>query len=101
MSEQNRYKISYTYYNKEGWRYRDVVGVWTGDTWQDAIKKWAEDFWRRPAPSVLSERPWEDGQSGEMEIKEILPEDVGSSKDGIVVCVEAAYTEYCAVPPPT
>ena len=76
MSGQNRYRMSHEY-KDEGWIDRDDVGVWTGDTWQDAIHNFVDamnSVYPESFQSV-SETPAEDGKSGIMEIKtDPLPE---------------------------
>ena len=74
MSEQNRYRIDGTYRYQdgytEGWQ---ACGVWPGDTWQDAIQKLLEYWYKNIDVSyqVVSEKPSEDGRSGIMEIQHV------------------------------
>ena len=76
MSEQNRYKISYTY---DGENWQENPNVWQGDTWQDAYYKWSEsDQWtwinlHGMKPQVMSLTPSSDGRSGIIEVKENVP----------------------------
>ena len=71
MPEQNSYQMSANYKNEQGWSGWTPVDIWSGDTWQDAIKTWLLDigWWRRPWSlgveyTVVSETPSEDGRSG-------------------------------------
>ena len=70
MSGQNRYRI-YRNYKSHGWD----GGEWTGDTWQDAIRDWLDEYWISAwgGPyQVMSETPSEDGRSGSMYIQHKL-----------------------------
>ena len=66
MSKQNRYRIERNYkYKTGGWE--GWVEVWSvsGDTWQDAIRKWVDYMgWIAGSYQVVSETPSEDGRSG-------------------------------------
>ena len=92
MAEQNRYKISYAY-QVSGW---SSIGVWTGETWQDAINNWIDD-WRKVwdvSYQVISEKPEEDGKSGLMDIIQDLPQE-SNARFLLVRNVRATIIEEC------
>ena len=70
MSAQNRYLISCKSTDASEWD--DVDDLWPGDTWQDAIRRWIDEYWVEDMSGVyqsMSETPLEDGRSGILEIR--------------------------------
>ena len=68
MSEQNNYRISWTYKSSKTEEWRDSHWlVDMADNWQDAIHTWLEN-WGVPY-QVVSETPSEDSKSGIIEIQ--------------------------------
>ena len=82
MSEQNLYEIWCEY--QEGW-FED--GEWPGDTWQDAIQNWVEDYWKDL--KVYAPKPSSDGMSGSMKITEDPRPEVWALRS-----VKATITDY-------
>ena len=64
MSDQHRYRVTYTNEVMGRWDWE----TWTGQTWQEAIHNWTSE-WISPH-TVLSEIPSEDGRSGVLVIQE-------------------------------
>ena len=71
MSEQNSYKISYDY----GYGFWHTIGVFTANSWQEALDSSISYSSRKYSGSwivphtVISETPSEDGRSGIIKIK--------------------------------
>ena len=79
MPNQKLYRISYAYKNDKtgepsqtiiGWCEDDDYNVWEGDTWQEAIRNWAEDW---ISYEVISETTYPKGGYGIMEIQVTNP----------------------------
>ena len=68
MPAQNFYTISCEPATKRWWLEKKGQ-VWPGDTWQDAIHNFIDEWWADDDDQVISEQPSEDGKSGSMRIK--------------------------------